>query len=165
MCSISPIRVRTLWRLFRRANCGVITATQIFSFRDGDLDERENLQEHGIKIVRVEESGDIDFVVYGYMNRDVHEGEVGIAVYHYGAELNQVEEELFIPMKSSYEYLKEDMKLLKKEWLPKLIMTSPDEFDAAWDHYVDMYNSTINVKAYEKQLDIEIQNRMKNRIK
>ena len=60
---------------------------------------------------------------------------------------------------------KEDMKLLKKEWLPKLIMTSPDEFDAAWDHYVDMYNSRINVKAYEKQLDIEIQNRMKNRIK
>lgn len=46
------------------------------------------------------------------MNRDVHEGEVGIAVYHYGAELNQVEEELFIPMKSSYEYLKEDMELL-----------------------------------------------------
>ena len=45
------------------------------------------------------------------------------------------------------------------------IMTSPDEFDAAWDHYVDMYNSRINVKAYEKQLDIEIQNRMKNRIK
>ena len=81
-------------------------------FRDGDLDERENLQEHGVKIVRVEESGDIDFVVYGYMNRDVHEGEVGIAVYHYGAELNQVEEELFIPMKSSYEYLKEDMELL-----------------------------------------------------
>ena len=97
-----------LWSYNRSAN----KATQIFSFRDGDLDERENLQEHGIKIVRVEESGDIDFVVYGYMNRDVHEGEVGIAVYHYGAELNQVEEELFIPMKSSYEYLKEDMKLL-----------------------------------------------------
>ena len=64
-----------------------------------------------------------------------------------------------------YGKAKEDTKLLKKEWLPKLIMTSPDEFDAAWDHYVDMYNSTINVKAYEKQLDIEIQNRMKNRIK
>ena len=43
------------------------------------------------------------------MIRDVHEGEVVIAVYHYGAELNHVEEELFIPMKSSYEYLKEDM--------------------------------------------------------
>ena len=97
-----------LWSYNRSAN----KTTQIFSFRGGDLDERENLQEHGIKIVRVEESGDIDFVVYGYMNRDVHEGEVGIAVYHYGAELNQVEEELFIPMKSSYEYLKEDMELL-----------------------------------------------------
>ena len=68
-------------------------------------------------------------------------------------------------MDTEYGKAKEDMKLLKKEWLPKLIMTSPDEFDAAWDHYVDMYNSTINVKAYEKQLDIEIQNRMKNRIK
>lgn len=53
------------------------------------------------------------------------------------------------------------MKLLKKEWLPKLIMTSPNKFDAEWDHYVDIYNSTINVEAYEKQLDIEIQNRIK----
>lgn len=97
-----------LWSYNRSAN----KTTQIFSFRDGELDERENLQEHGIKIVRVEESGDIDFVVYGYMNRDVHEGEVGIGVYHYGAELNQVSEELFIPMKTSYEYLKSDMELL-----------------------------------------------------
>lgn len=97
-----------LWSYNRSAN----KTTQIFSFRNGSLDVRKNLQEHGIKIVRVEESGDIDFVVYGYMNSDHHEGEVGIAVYHYGAELNQVEEELFIPMKSSYEYIKSDMEML-----------------------------------------------------
>lgn len=97
-----------LWSYNRSAN----KTTQIFSFRNGSLDVRKNLQEHGIKIVRVEESGDIDFVVYGYMNSDNHEGEVGIAVYHYGAELNQVEEELFIPMKSSYEYIKSDMEML-----------------------------------------------------
>ena len=86
MFSISLIKVRILWHLFRKESCwsynrSANKTTQIFSFRGGDLDERENLQEHGIKIVRVEESGDIDFVVYGYMNRDVHEGEVGIAVY------------------------------------------------------------------------------------
>ena len=87
-----------LWSYNRSAN----KTTQIFSFRGGDLDERENLQEHGVKIVRVEESGDIDFVVYGYMNRDVHVRRSGDRGYHYGADLNQVEEELFIPMKSSY---------------------------------------------------------------
>ena len=35
-----------------------------------------------IKIARVDEAGSIDFVVYGYMNRGDHEGEVGTAVYH-----------------------------------------------------------------------------------
>lgn len=97
-----------LWSYNRSAN----KMTRIFSFNGDELDCRENLQEHGIKVVRVEESGDIDFVVYGYMNKDVHEGEVGIAVYHYGAELNQLEEELFIPMKASYEYIKNDMEVL-----------------------------------------------------
>lgn len=124
-----------LWSYNRSAN----KATQIFSFRDGDLDERENLQEHGIKIVRVEESGDIDFVVYGYMNRDVHEGEVGIAVYHYGAELNQVEEELFIPMKSSYEYLKEDMKLLSYVTRDDMLYVILED---------DLYRSTLNRKIF-----------------
>ena len=97
-----------LWSYNRSAN----KMTRVFSFNGDELDCRENLQEHGIKVVRVEESGDIDFVVYGYMNKDVHEGEVGIAVYHYGAELNQLEEELFIPMKASYEYIKNDMEVL-----------------------------------------------------
>ena len=77
---VAVVQGGELWSYNRSAN----KTTQVFSFRDGELDERENLQEHGIKIVRVEESGDIDFVVYGYMNRDVHEGQVGIGVYYYG---------------------------------------------------------------------------------
>lgn len=105
---IAFVQEGELWTYNRSAN----KSTQVFSFRSGDLDSRKNLQNHGIKIVRVEESGDLDFVVYGYMNSDVHEGEVGIAVYHYGAELNQLEEQLFIPMRSSYEYLKRDMEQL-----------------------------------------------------
>lgn len=46
---------------------------QVFSFRKQDaiqnFDARENISQHDFKIIRVEESGDIDFVVYGYMNR------------------------------------------------------------------------------------------------
>lgn len=105
---VAIVQQGELWTYNRSAN----KSTQIFSFRNGDLDSRKNLQNHDIKIVRVEESGDIDFVIYGYMNSDIHEGEVGISVYHYGAELNQLEEQIFIPMKSSYEYLKQDMENL-----------------------------------------------------
>ncbi len=101
-----------LWSYNRSVN----KMSRVFSFQSGGLDEeldqRELLQQHGIKIVRVEESGDIDFVVYGRMNGDRHEGEVGIAVYHYGAELNCLEETLFIPMTAAYEYLKNDMEIL-----------------------------------------------------
>ncbi len=57
---------------------------KVFSFRDAEgIDERENWNHHDIKIVSVDEAGSIDFVVYGYMNRGTHEGEVGTGVYHY----------------------------------------------------------------------------------
>ena len=51
----------------------------------------------------------IDFVIYGYMNRGDHEGEVGTAVYHYDGLAHTVEEEAFIPSASSYEVLKAEM--------------------------------------------------------
>ena len=44
--------------------------TQVFSFRSGDdMDIRENYDEHAIRILKADEGGSIDFVVYGYMNR------------------------------------------------------------------------------------------------
>lgn len=124
-----------LWSYNRSAN----KITEVFSFRSGELDNRENLQEHGVKIVRVEESGDIDFVVYGYMNCDAHEGEVGIGVYHYGAELNQVEEQLFIPLSSSYEYLKSDMEILS-------YITKDDKLYLLLED--DLYQVDIKEKSY-----------------
>lgn len=86
---------------------------QIFSMRnkeDGDV--RDDHRENDIKIIRVEESGDVDFVVYGYFNRDIHEGKSGVAVYHYSSERNTVEEKVFLPSAESYEYLNEDLKEL-----------------------------------------------------
>ena len=48
--------------------------------------------QHDIDLVRVSKNGDIDFVLYGYMNRGEHEGCVGTAVYHYSSEQNVIEE-------------------------------------------------------------------------
>lgn len=98
-----------LWSYNRSAN----KCTKIFSFRTGeDVDERGEHMEHDIKIVRVAESGDIAFVVYGYMNSDEHEGMVGCAVYGYSAERNVTEEELFIPSTSAYSSLRQSLSVL-----------------------------------------------------
>lgn len=83
---------------------------RVFSFRGIEgIDERENWNQHDIKIVRVDEAGSIDFVVYGYMNRGDHEGEVGTVVYHYDGLAHTLEEDAFIPSTASYEILKAEM--------------------------------------------------------
>lgn len=83
---------------------------KVFSFRDAEgIDERENWNHHDIKIVSVDEAGSIDFVVYGYMNRGTHEGGVGAGVYHYDGLAHTIDEEAFIPSKTSYEVLKAEM--------------------------------------------------------
>ncbi len=84
--------------------------TQIFSFRkDKNNDSRYVRNEHDIKIIRVSDNGDVDFVLYGYMNRGIHEGYSGVCVYHYNSDRNVVEEKVFIPSTESYEFLKEDL--------------------------------------------------------
>ena len=86
---------------------------QVFSFRkseDGDF--RDSRTQHDIKIVRVTDEGDIDFVLYGYMNRGNHEGYEGIGVYHYNHDKNVAEERAFIPVSESFEFLKKDLEKL-----------------------------------------------------
>ena len=83
----------------------------LFSFYDGD-DPRSNYNNHDIKILNVDETGTVSFVVYGYMNRGRHEGSIGIQVYEYNGMLNTVEELIFIPYNKSYATLKTDMEQL-----------------------------------------------------
>ena len=83
--------------------------SQVFSFLDTEgISERENNGQHQIQIMRIDESGSMEFVVYGYMNRGHHEGETGISVYHYDSLGNTVEEEIFLPSDRSYEMMKAD---------------------------------------------------------
>lgn len=88
----------------------------IFSFRSAEgMDVRGNWNQHDISIVRIDEAGSVDFIVYGYMNRGDHEGEVGIGVYHYDGLAHTVEEEVFIPVTQSYEVLKAELGQLMYE--------------------------------------------------
>ncbi len=85
-------------------------AVMIFSFRSGkDNGIRSSYNQHNVKILSVSDTGDVDFLVYGYMNRGIHEGSMGIALYRYNSEENAIEERFFAPVTMSYELLKEDM--------------------------------------------------------
>ena len=76
----------------------------VFGFREGN-DLRGSYDEHAIRILKVDESGSMDFLVYGYMNRGTHEGETGVALYTYDALTNSVEERVFIESRESFAVL------------------------------------------------------------
>lgn len=79
----------------------------LYSFWDEkNWDMRTYHDDHDIRILNVDEGGNVQFMVSGYMNRGKHEGRVGIAVYQYNASLNTIEEAVFIPYDKSYQILK-----------------------------------------------------------
>ncbi|MEY8354183.1 hypothetical protein AALB39_12595 [Lachnospiraceae bacterium 54-53] len=97
---------RDLWTYDQNQN----HAVKVFSFRSGEDDGlRSGYNQHDIKILSVGDNGDVDFLVYGYMNRGVHEGSVGIAMYRYSSGENAARERFFTPVTQSFEVLKEDV--------------------------------------------------------
>ncbi|MBS6645715.1 MAG: hypothetical protein KH366_19240 [Clostridiaceae bacterium] len=85
-------------------------AVRIFSFRSGNDDSpRSQYDQHDIRIISVSDNGDIDFLVYGYMNRGKHEGMMGISMYRYKYEGNTINESFFLPVTSSFDSLSSDI--------------------------------------------------------
>lgn len=83
---------------------------EIFTFRkDTESDFRDARVEHDIKLLSVENNGDVDFMVYGYMNRGAYEGYSGVGIYHYNNDQGAIEEQVFIPCTESFEFLQEDL--------------------------------------------------------
>lgn len=78
---------------------------QIFSFIDDPTDSRSIYDQHQILLLNIDESGTMDYVVYGYMNSGSHEGECGINLYHYDAIEDISTEQVFITSTSSYQIL------------------------------------------------------------
>ncbi len=87
--------------------------TVIFSFFDREnADARTMYDRHAIKILNVDEGGNVQFAVYGYMNRGRHEGEVGVQLYTHNSEQNTIEELLYIPYDKAYTALAVQMEEL-----------------------------------------------------
>lgn len=85
----------------------------IFGFYDRENADRRTLyNRHSIKILDVDEGGNVQFAVYGYMNRGRHEGEVGLQVYNYNSSLNTTEELVYIATDKSYSVLKAELRQL-----------------------------------------------------
>ena len=99
-------RERELWKYSSRDNA----IECIFSFRDsGDDGVRAEWNQHEVRPVQIDGQGNVYFVVYGYMNRGIHEGSVGVTLYRYQEENERVEEIFFLPYTKSFAYLKQSM--------------------------------------------------------
>ncbi|MGN0376411.1 MAG: hypothetical protein ACI4ED_02130 [Suilimivivens sp.] len=77
-----------------------------------NMDSRTLYDKHDIQILNVDEGGNVTFMVYGYMNRGRHEGEVGISVYYYDSSVNTTEEMVYVPYYKSPELLMAEVEQL-----------------------------------------------------
>ncbi|MCR5202282.1 MAG: C39 family peptidase [Lachnospiraceae bacterium] len=99
------VRNGTLWSYNLKNN----QLGKVFSFEQGDDDYLTNdFDSHDIKIINMKNSGNIDFVVYGYMNSGDYEGRVSIILYAFNAKKNELSEKIYVPLNTTYDRLKED---------------------------------------------------------
>ena len=90
---VSFVQGRNLW-LYETEDSHLI---QIFSFADQEgADVRSTNPDHTVRIISMDDSGSLAFAVYGYMNRGIHEGQTGAAIYYFNSENLTVEEKAFI---------------------------------------------------------------------
>ena len=103
---VSFVQENTLWQYNNNSD----RIIKVFGFYNNDIrDSRDNYDQHQVKIVDMDENGNLQFMVCGYMNRGRHEGETGIAMYYYDSMINCIEEEVFLPSTKPYQLIKEDI--------------------------------------------------------
>ena len=100
------VKNRQLWYYSYQA----AAVTKVFSFWNEDkAEKRSGYDQHDIHILNMDDEGNIEFIVYGYMNRGRHEGENGIAIYRFLTENSSLHELAFIPSTIPYQNMKEDI--------------------------------------------------------
>lgn len=103
---VAFVRNGSLWYYDLKNN----ELNQVFSFVQSSDDYlRDYYDQHNIRILNVDQDGNTDFIVYGYMNCGDYEGRVGIILYHYKPEENQITERVYLPLNTTYQQLKEDL--------------------------------------------------------
>lgn len=84
--------------------------TSVFSFEQGSKDYLiDYYNQHDIKILNIDDNGNISFMLYGYMNCGDYEGRVGVLLYDYDSKKNQILERVYLPLTITYQQLKEDI--------------------------------------------------------
>lgn len=92
---------------------GTKKLTQVFSFlQNGKLDARDIYDENNIRIINIDSSGNMTFLLCGYMNRGKHEGECGVAVYTYDAATTSITERLYVETQEAFSLLDKDVENL-----------------------------------------------------
>lgn len=103
---ISFVQEREVWNCNKEEN----KISLVFSFADGEeKDIRSRNDNHEIDLISMDNKGNTTFVVCGYMNRGMHEGQVGAGIYYFNSEKNYVEEKAFIPSEKSGEIAAENL--------------------------------------------------------
>lgn len=90
----------TLWHLDMTNN----KLVNVLSYRDDDYD-RNNSEDYNYELLSIDQNGNADFAVYGYIGKGVYEGRTGIIYYHYYAAEGRIEEKMFIPVSVEYSEL------------------------------------------------------------
>lgn len=86
------------------------TLTSVFSFQQNSKDYlRDYYDQHDIKILKIDNDGNISFMLYGYMNCGDYEGRVSVLLYDYDSKKNQITERIYLPLTTTYQQLKEDL--------------------------------------------------------
>ena len=84
--------------------------TNIFSYRIKDEDTFEKIaNDYAVKILDVDDAGDVTYIIYGYNMVGLNEGNMGIDIFTYHSETNESEEKLFIPIYTTFQSLKYDI--------------------------------------------------------
>lgn len=83
---------------------------KVYSLASESLtDIRNATGNHGIKLLSMDDKGNIFYLVYGYINRGRHEGMNGIQIMKYDAKTNCNEELSFLSTSLPYDSMKEDL--------------------------------------------------------
>ncbi len=139
---IAFVRGNGLWMM----DIGKNQIHPLFSFEEVEnADIRDAHKENGIQIVSVDDNGNTEFIVFGYMNRGEHEGMVGVSLYKYLYSKNIVEERIFIPFTRQYEILKETIGKLSyvndKNVMFLMLNDSVFSIDLAGSEYVQVISN------------------------
>lgn len=99
------VRNGSLW--YYNLESGELTSVFSFDYQSAKY-EWDLYDKHDIQILKMDDEGNIRFVVYGYMNRGDYEGRVAIILYDYNAQTNQILERVYIPLTTTFDKLKQD---------------------------------------------------------